>query len=464
MNFLKKNSGSFRDPAGQVYYYNNRIIRIIREEGKERFNHIIKNNLIKESVEKNFLIQSNQIENNFEKSKLFENCFFVEHEKIDFISYPYEWSFNQLKSAAIHHLDFQIFLLKKNSILIDASAYNIQFKNNKPIFIDLLSIDKYKEGDYWNGYNQFLEQFLNPLLLQSKKGISFNNWYKGNLNGIKSHDLNSVFSLKDKISLNVYLHVVLLSKISNQTTVNPDQALKDFNKKKKLSKKSYEAILLQLKKWILSLKPKKINSIWENYSSDNSYEKEQKIKKLNILKDFISRHRPKKLIDLGCNNGFYSIESLKSGCERVVGVDFDLNAINEAYEKSKFLNKTFLPLFIDFMNPSTNAGWNENERLSFLERSDFDCLIAFAFEHHLSLANNVPLEQVIDWMLRISKKGLIEFVTKNDPTVKKMLTVKGDIFLDYTKKKFEILLKERSKIVKIDEISDTRIVYEFESI
>ena len=111
MNLLKKNSGSFRDPAGQVYYYNNRIIRIIREEGKERFKHIIENNLIKESVEKNFLIQSNQIENNFEKSKLFKNCFFVEHEKIDFISYPYEWSFNQLKSAAIHHLDFQIFYL-----------------------------------------------------------------------------------------------------------------------------------------------------------------------------------------------------------------------------------------------------------------------------------------------------------------------------------------------------------------
>ena len=463
MNLLKKNSGSFRDPAGQVFYYNNRIIRIIQNEGKKRFKYIIDNNLIEDSVKEKFLIKTNTVENVFDKHELYKNCLFVEHEKIDFISYPYEWCFDQLKSAALHHLDFQIFLLKKNSVLIDASAYNIQFKYNKPIFIDLLSIDKYNEGDYWYGYNQFIEQFLNPLLLQSKKGINFNNWYKGNLNGIKSEDLNNILSFKDKLSLNIYLHVVLLASSSKKTTLDPNNAIKNFKRKKNLSKNSYEAILFQLKKWIKSLKPKRINSLWENYSLSNTYEESQKTKKLKILKDFILKHKPKKIVDLGCNNGFYSIESLNSGCENVVGVDFDPNVVNEAYKKSKLLNNNFLPLCIDFMNPSSKAGWNENERYSFLERAKFDCLIAFAFEHHLSLANNVPLEEVIDWMLKISKKGLIEFVSKKDVTVKKMLALKGDIFPDYNEEKFEYLLIKKSKIVKIDKISDTRRIYEFES-
>ena len=33
----------------------------------------------------------------------------LEHEKLNFISYPYEWTFTQLKDAALFHLDLQIF-------------------------------------------------------------------------------------------------------------------------------------------------------------------------------------------------------------------------------------------------------------------------------------------------------------------------------------------------------------------
>ena len=32
----------------------------------------------------------------------------LEHEKVDFITYPYEWSFEYLKKAAIFHLELQI--------------------------------------------------------------------------------------------------------------------------------------------------------------------------------------------------------------------------------------------------------------------------------------------------------------------------------------------------------------------
>ena len=44
------------------------------------------------------------------------------------------------------------------------------FKNNKPIFIDVLSIDKYTDGEFWYGHKQFCENFLNPLILKSKNG------------------------------------------------------------------------------------------------------------------------------------------------------------------------------------------------------------------------------------------------------------------------------------------------------
>ncbi len=462
MNHLKKNSGSFRDPAGEVYHYNDRIIRIIKQKGKSRYEYIKKNNLIKESVEKNFLIESKEIENKFDNFSSGENCYFIEHEKIDYISYPYEWSFFQLKAAALHHLNYQIFLLEKNAVLIDATAYNIQFKNNKPIFIDLLSLDKYNEGDYWIGYNQFLQEYLNPLLMQSLKGITFNNWYKGNLNGIYTEDLNKILSIKDKISLKIYMHVVLLEKFLRKTTSDPNIIIKKFKKKKNLSKNSYKSILIQLKKWIENLEPAKRKSVWENYSIENTYEKNQKEKKLKILQEFINKLKPNKIIDLGCNDGYYSIESLKLDCKSAVGVDFDPNAINQAYKNSKSIEKSFLPLYMDFMNPSSNLGWNEKERYSFLERANFDCVIAFAFEHHLSIANNVPLEQTINWILKIAKKGLIEFVSKEDFTIQNMLSVKGDIFPDYNKENFEYIINKKANIIKVNEITNTRVIYEFE--
>ena len=89
----------------------------------------------------------------------------------------------------MHHLNYQLFLLEKGFELIDASAYNVQFIGSDPIFIDCLSLNKYQEGNPWMGHNQFCEQFLNPLLFSSVRKISFNNWYRGSLDGIKNSEI-----------------------------------------------------------------------------------------------------------------------------------------------------------------------------------------------------------------------------------------------------------------------------------
>ena len=121
------------------FYKENNDYREINKNGIKRFEFIKKDNLINDLIDNEYLV-------NTEVSEINENKIILKHEKLNFISYPYEWTFTQLKDAALFHLDLQIFLLNKNAKLIDASAYNIQFKNNKPIFIDILSIDKYSDG------------------------------------------------------------------------------------------------------------------------------------------------------------------------------------------------------------------------------------------------------------------------------------------------------------------------------
>ena len=58
---------------------------------------------------------------------------------------------------------------------------------------------------------------------------------------------------------------------------------------------------------------------------------------------------------------------------------------------------------------------------SLFERAKADAVLALAFQHHLTIAKNIPLDQTINWILDIAPKGLIEFVPKEDSTVKKML-------------------------------------------
>ncbi len=461
---LLRNPGSFRDPSGHVYKYNNRIIRVVKNFGKKRYEFIKEKNLLNESIKSNFLIHTKEIENEFTNFKSKDFCYFLEHEKLDYISYPYEWGFYQLKEAALHHLNFQLFLLEKDAVLIDSSAFNIQFKNNKPIFIDVLSIDKYNDGDYWKGHGQFLQQFLNPLLLRSLKGISFNDWFKGNLDGIKTTELNSLLNFKDKLSLNVFFSVVLLARLEKQNTEDPKTAIKKISKKKALSKNAYKGLLIQLKNWIEKLKPLEKKTVWSTYSVANTYNENQENKKIDIIKKFSEKYKPNLMADIGCNDGLYSFESLKSGCKKVVGFDIDVNAIDRAYNNSLKLELDFLPLYFNATNPSAKLGWFESERESFIDRLNFDAVIALAFEHHLALGNNIPLDDVVKWIMNIGKNGLIEYVDKQDETVQRMLSLKGDIFPDYNEENFEKNILNNGKIINKTIISDTRILYEFQKI
>ena len=88
-------------------------------------------------------------------------------------------------------------------------------------------------------------------------------------------------------------------------------------------------------------------------------------------------------------------------------------------------------------------------------------MIALAFEHHLTIAKNIPLDEVIMWIISLAPKGLIEFIPKSDETVKKMLSLKGDIFPDYNLQNFEKNILLNGKIINKTIINDTRVLYEF---
>ncbi len=461
MKKLILDDGSFRDPDARVAYFKDSVYRIVYQNGFKKYD-LIKKILGKDEISK-YLIETKEVDQNelsFLELENQKDIKVFKHKKIDYVTYPYEWSFNRLKDAALHHLKLHLNLLKNNATLIDAYSYNIQFDNYSPIFIDLTSIKEYSDGEFWTGHKQFCESFLNPLILKSKLGINFNNWFKGNLEGISTDELSKILKFSHMFSWNIFYNVFLLNHFEKKYKKNEDLKIA---KNKKLKKNYYLSILSNLLNFINNLEVKKETSVWSEYSRDNTYNDEEKKNKREFVKNYLSKNNFDKVLDLGCNNGEYSKLALQSGCKHVVGLDYDLNAIDEAYLISKKEKLNFLPLYFDVSNPSSNIGWRQKERKGFLERLNFDFVLALAFEHHLTIAKNIPLENVISWIVSLAPKGIIEFVPKNDVTIQSMMKLKGDIFPNYNLENFKNLLLRNAKISSEKIVSKSgRILFSFE--
>lgn len=450
---IERVAGSWRDPSGHVYEQDGRIFRTVSEYGRASYEAARDQNVLAHAIKRGFLLNCTELPQEAWPEGVANVAYVLEHPRIPYISFPYEWSFEQLQAAASLHLDFQLELLERNFKLTDASAYNIQFIGSKPVFIDVLSLAPYREGEYWLGHQQFCEQFLNPLLLRSTLGVTHNTWYRGSLEGISSTSLSNILPLHKCMSWKMFSHVTLPARLERQASAAPLAAIERVKSKKEkgsFSRLAYQGFLTQLRHWIVQLYPLDTGkTMWADYAQQNTYSDEGREAKHEFIQEFVSSTRPNVLMDLGCNTGDYSLAALKAGAGYVVGFDYDQHALSQAYSRSceAELGRCFLPLWLDAANPSPDQGWRSAERPGFHARAKADALLALAFEHHLAIAKNVPLAQVVEWLVSLAPQGVIEFVPKKDETIQRMLALREDIFPDYHLAEFEAALTCHAKIV-----------------
>ena len=385
----------------------------------------------------------------------------VEHPRLPFISYPYEWGFHALKDAALLHLDVHLHCLDRGVTLSDASAYNIQFHGPTPIFIDTLSFRPYRDGDIWMGHRQFCDQFVNPLLLRAFLGVPHNAWYRGALEGIPLQHLANALPFRKKLSWNVVKHVVLQAALERlSTNRQAQQAVKPVH----LPRSSFRAMLVGMRNWISGLGvPDNEKTVWRDYASANTYDQDESRRKGDFVREFASATRPEMLWDLGCNTGEYSKIALEAGAKLAIGFDFDIAAVETAYLLAKEKRMALLPLHLDITNPSPSQGWAQHERKGLSERGPADAVLALALVHHLAIARNIPLEHVIEWLVGLARAGVIEFIPKTDPMVQQLLRLREDIFPDYSEDVFRRALGARAHIRNVSQASATnRTLFWFE--
>lgn len=428
MNRIKS---SFRDPSGFVFIKDGVLYRSISEYYKEHYEYAVTSGLYEQLMNKGMLIPHHEVDSFEHSTEIYK---IITPEKIPFISYPYEWCFGELKDAALLTLEIQKLALEKNMTLKDASAYNIQFRQGKPIFIDTLSFEKYEEGSPWQGYRQFCQHFFAPLVLMSYCDMRSNQLSRIFMDGIPLDLASSLLPVRSFFSPSVVSHIHLHARSQWKYANNKEHST---GRVIHIPRKNLIAFIHYLESFVRKLRPMKQNTEWQNYYENTNYSDSAFELKKNVVEDFLQIIKPKTAWDIGANSGEFSRVASGLGID-TISFDIDPVAVEINYLEMKRRNeKNLLPLVLDITNPSPAIGWNNEERLSLTERNNADIIMVLALVHHLAISNNIPLGMIADYFRKISPHLIIEFIPKDDSQVKRLLTSRKDIFPDYNEQKFE---------------------------
>ena len=445
-------SSSYRDPSGFMFEVKGVLYRQINNSFKIHLDHFIESGCYAHLTKGKLLIPHEELSENITGSK---DCYkTIRPERIAFISYPYEWSFDMLKDAALLTLQVAKECLSFEVILKDATPYNVQWHEGKPIFIDTLSFEKYNAAEPWIAYRQFCESFLSPLLLMSYSNQPLQSMLLAYPDGIPIQVTKSLLPWKSKLSLHTYLHIHLHAKY----------AMRHRGKQEKnaaFSKRKMENLISSLQTLIAGLKWKGQTTTWENYYEEATKRNDYVDEKKKIIQSWLNEIPLLSTIaDAGANEGEFSLLASSFG-KNIIAADFDHAAINKMYNKLKIDGITnILPLLIDLANPSPATGLNNAERNSFTERMNADLCLALALIHHLAIGKNIPFGSIAAYFAKISEYLLIEFIPKEDEKVQFMLTQKKDIYNSYNETVFTKSFEEYFSILKTKQISNSgRILY-----
>jgi hypothetical protein len=457
--------GSFRDPDGRIFRIHGEIVRALSEEGAANWSAFEESGLLARLVESGDVVETTtgsaaELEAVSSADPGGQWVTALRHERLPFVSYPYEWTFSMLRDAALLQLRVTREALGVGLALKDATPYNVQWRGARPVFIDVGSFERARPGEPWLGYRQFCMLSLYPLLLESYRGVPFQPWLRGSLEGIHPAEARSLLRGRDTLKRGVFKHVALHAKLERSHAGGEKDVRKEL-KDAGFAKGLIEANLKGLEKLVKGLAAPGDPTEWSDYRATCSYSDEDTRAKEKFVRAAVLR-RPRSLVwDLGANDGRYS-RIAAEGSAYTIALDVDHGVVDRLYRTlANEEVRTILPLVGDIADPSPGLGWRGRERLPLAQRGSPDLVLALALVHHLIISRTIPQRELIDWLADLGSELVIEFPDREDVMVKRLLARKREgSHPDYTRDDFEQLLRSRFAILAGAELpSGTRAVY-----
>lgn len=434
--------GSFRDPASRVILLEDRVARILTQQGFTDWEALAATNFFREETKSGRLIAT-QLEPD---SRSNGGNRILTHELIPFWSYPYEWSFSMLKASAQLQLDLLGKALDEGLTLKDATPYNIAFRGPKPVFIDIGSFRRYETGEPWLGYGQFCRTFLYPLMMRAHAGIPFQPLLRGSIDGITPDHVRSVMRGGRVFSPGAMLDVVMQARAERLLA----SSKRDLRQEISSAGFSVEMIKANVKRLMRVLEKtvwQPDTSTWSDYNACSHVSTQRGLKE-DFVRTVVSARRRPLIWDLGANDGHFS-KLASSNADLVVAADADELVIDRLFRSlAEGGPDNVLPLVIDLANPSPGLGWRGRERRRLEDRGRPDLVLVLALIHHLVISANLPLAEVIDWLASLHAEVVFEWVPPDDPMARQIAINKRkhEIHADYTEESLRASLHDRFEI------------------
>ena len=445
---------SFRDPSGFVFSIGGIVYRQINNSYRQEYEQLIDSGLYDKLIEKKLIVPHVETD---EVKPLTKDAFkIIKPEQLPFISYPYEWSFSQLKDAALNTLEIQQIALDYDMTLKDASAYNLQFIDGRPVLIDTLSFDNYIEGKPWIAYRQFCQHFLAPLSLMKYGSIHYGQLLKAFIDGIPLDFASSQLPFMTRLNHLLLFHIHLHSKSQTAFSDKPRPETT-----RKVSQFGLRGIIDSLKTGINKYKWNIPKTEWRDYYEATNYSDGAFQSKKEFIEEYLDVLKPKTVFDMGANTGEFSRLASSRGIF-TLAFDIDPAAVEMNYLRNNKAGETkILPLLMDITNPSPGLGWANEERYSLAQRGEADLMFALALIHHLCISNNLPFRLVAEYFSKLCNNLIIEFVAKDDSQVQRLLSSRNDIFDNYNQDCFESDFNECFTIINSKKVDDSKRVLYF---
>jgi ribosomal protein L11 methylase PrmA len=451
---------SFRDPAGFIYTRDGVLYRQVQPAGRDDYERLMTSGLYETLVAAGDLIPHEEVDLALAASP--GACRVLQPERIPFVSYPFEWSFGQLKDAALLTLRLQRAAIARGLSLRDATAYNVMFSGGRPVWIDTLSFGSRRPGEPWVAYRQFCEFFAAPLALMSRTDPRAHQLLRVFLDGVPLEMASAMLPLRTRLSpglaVHVHMHAAAIRRLSGAGEQNAsggrtagESAARDRDSRQRSQgggrgAHAIEALVDSLERTVRAFDWTPSGTTWADYYRHTNYSDAAFERKRTLVEEALARLRPAVVWDLGANDGTFSRIAADAG-STTIAFDVDPAAVEHNYRQVKARNdRRLLPLLLDLSNPSPAIGWANAERMSLVDRGPADTALALALVHHLAIGHNVPLPRIASFLASLARTLVIEFVPKDDTQVQRMLSSRGDVFQDYHQDGFERAFRERFTI------------------
>ena len=443
--------GSFRDPAGFVFQRDGAFFRQVNRSYTATFATLMDSGLYAKLAEQGLLIPHEDADLEFAPEP--DAVAIIKPEQLGFVSYPFEWSFSQLKASALTTLRVQRLALSHGLSLKDASAYNVQLHDGRPTLIDTLSFEPYEPGFPWVGYRQFCQHFLAPLALMAYRDVRLGALLQGHLDGLPLDFAVGLLPWRTRLRPGLLMHLHLHSRAQAR---HADSEQTRDSLKGRMSQRRLEALLESLEATVRRLSWNPGDTPWASYGDQSSYSDAGQTDKERLVGEYIARVDAATVWDLGGNVGIFSRIAGANGAT-VVSIDSDPGAVDLSYRRTVDNGeRNVFPIVADLTSPSPALGWDNQEVRSLTQRGPAGLVMALALIHHLAIGNNTSFERLAQFFLSLGRNLLVEFVPPDDPMVLRLLAMRNHTFPWYTQGEFEAAFSQRFRIERSDGIADSK--------